>query len=157
MAYKRNHYVPEFHLKSFALPIPGRRKPIIRVYDKDGGSTRQQSPKDTAVMSDLYSIRNVEGVQPHFLEQDFAKCESAVKPILERWKEPGVKPAVKELFVVSEFLAYLYLRVPRTIDAIKQISVNSSIINMESLARDPERISKAFEWLRSKRLMTHSH
>jgi hypothetical protein len=53
---------------------------------------------------------------------------------------------VKELFVVSEFLAYLYLRVPRTIDAIKQISVNSSIIDMENLARDPERLSKAFEW-----------
>lgn len=149
MAYKRNHYVPEFYLKSFALPMPDRRKPMIWVYDKDGGSTRQQSPKDTAVMSDLYTIRNVEGVQPHFLEQEFAKCESAVKPILERWKEAGAKPAVKEIFVVSEFLAYLYLRVPRTIDAIKQISVNASIINMENLARDPERLSKAFEWLQS--------
>jgi hypothetical protein len=56
---------------------------------------------------------------------------------------------VKEIFVVSEFLAYLYLRILRTIDAIKQISVNFSIINMENLARNPERLSKAFEWLRS--------
>lgn len=149
MAYKRNHYVPEFYLKSFALPMPGRRKPMIWVYDKDGGSARQQSPKDTAVMSGLYTIPNVEGVQPHFLEQEFAKCESAVKPILERWKEPGAKPSVKELFVVSEFLAYLYLRVPRTIDAIKQICANYSTINMKNLARDPDRLSKAFEWLRS--------
>lgn len=148
MAYKRNHYVPEFYLKNFALPMPGRRKPMIWVYDKDGGSTRQQSAKDTAVVRDLYTIRNVEGVQSHFLEQEFAKHESAVKPILERWKEPGAKPAVKEIFVVSEFLAYLYLRVPRTIDAIKQISAHSGIINMENLARDPERLSKAFEWLR---------
>jgi hypothetical protein len=83
------------------------------------------------------------------LEQAFAKCESAVKPILELWKEPDAKPAVKEMFVVSEFLAYLYLRVPRTIDAVKQLFVNSSIINMEKLARDPERLSKAFEWLKS--------
>jgi hypothetical protein len=149
MAYKRNHYVPEFYLKSFALSIPGGRKPMIWVYNKDGGSARQQSPKDTAVISDLYTIRNVEGVLPNFLEQEFAKCESTVKPILERWVEPGAKPAVKEIFVVSEFLAYLYLRVPRTIDAIKQISVNSSIINIENLARNPERLSKAFEWLRS--------
>ena len=143
MAYKRNHYVPEFYLKSFALPMPGRRKPMIWVYDKDGGSTRQQSAKDTAVVRDLYTIRNFEGVQSHFLEHEFAKYESAVKPILERWKEPGAKPAVKEIFVASEFLAYLYLRVPRTIDAIKQISAHSSIINMENLARDPERLSKA--------------
>ena len=149
MPYKRNHYVPECYLKSFALPMPGRRKPMIWVYDKDGGATRPQSAKDTAVMNDLYTIRNVVGVQPHFLEQEFAKSESVVKPILERWKEPGAKPVVKEIFVVSEFLAYLYLRVPRTIDAIKQISVSSSIINMENLARDPERLSKAFEWLRS--------
>ena len=149
MAYKRNHYVPEFYLKSFALPTPGHKKPKIWVYDKDGGSPRQQSPKNTAVISDFYTIRNVEGVQPYFLEQAFAKCESAVKPILELWKEPGAKPAVKEIFVVSEFLAYLYLRVPRTIDAVKQLFVNSSIINMENLARDPERLSKAFEWLQS--------
>ena len=53
--------------------------------------------------------------------------------------------------MVSEFLAYLYLRVPRTIDAIKQLFVNSSIINMENLARDPERLSKAFEWLQLKK------
>lgn len=149
MAYRRNHYVPEFYLKSFVLPIPGHRKPKIWVYDKEGGPPRQQSPKDTAVMSDIYTIRNVEGVQPHFLEQAFAECESAVKPILERWKEPGAKPVVKEILVVSEFLAYLYLRVPRTIDAIKQFFVNSSIINMENLARDPERLSKACEWLKS--------
>ncbi len=149
MAYKRNHYVPEFYLKSFALPMPGYRKPMIWVYDKEGGPTRQQSAKDTAVMSDLYTIRNIEGVQPHSLEQEFAKCESVVKPILERWKEPGAKPAIKDIFVVSEFLAYLYLRVPRTIDAVKQLFVNSSIINMENLARDPERLSKAFEWLKS--------
>jgi len=149
MAYKRNHYVPEFYLKSFALAIPGHRKPKIWVYDKEGGPPRQQSPKDTAVMSDIYTIRNVEGVQPYFLEQAFAKCESAVKPILELWKEPDAKPAVKEMFVVSEFLAYLYLRVPRTIDAVKQLFVNSSIINMEKLARDPERLSKTFEWLKS--------
>lgn len=75
MAYKRNHYVPEFYLKSFAVPIPGHRKPKIWVYDKEGGPPRQQSPKDTAVMSDIYTIRNVEGVQPHFLEQSFAKCD----------------------------------------------------------------------------------
>jgi hypothetical protein len=28
--------------------------------------------------------QNVEGVQPHFLEQAFAKSESVVKPIMER-------------------------------------------------------------------------
>ena len=61
MAYKRNHYVPQFYLKSFALPIPGHRKPKIWVYDKEGGPSRQQSPKDTAVMSDIYTIRNIEG------------------------------------------------------------------------------------------------
>jgi hypothetical protein len=106
MVYKRNHYVPEFYLKSFALPMPGRRKPMIWVYDKDGSATRQQSANDTAVMNDLYTIQNVEGVQPHFLEQAFAKSESVVKPILERWNEPGAKPAVKEFFMVSQFLAY---------------------------------------------------
>lgn len=56
---------------------------------------------------------------------------------------------MKEIFVVSEFLAYLHLRVPRTIKAIKQISLNANIINVENLARDPERLSKAFEWLQS--------
>lgn len=51
------------------------------------------------------------------------------------------------MLVISEFLAYLYLRVPRTINAVKQLVVNSSIINMENLVRDQERLSKAFEWL----------
>lgn len=149
MAYKRNHYVPEFYLKSFALPVPGHRKPKIWVYDKDGGPPRPQSPKDTAVISDIYTIRHVDGVRSDFLEQTFAECESAVSPIFERWKEPDAKPAVKEILIVSEFLAYLYLRVPRTIDAVKQLFVNSCIINMERLARDSERLSMAFEWLQS--------
>ena len=142
MAYKRNHYVPEFYLKSFALPIPGHRKPKVWVYDKDGGPPRQQSPKDTAVISDIYTNRHVDGVQSDFLEQAFAECESAVSPILELWKEPGAKPAMKEILVVSEFLAYLYLRVPRTIDVVKQLFMNSRIINMGRLARDSERFSK---------------
>ena len=36
--------------------MPGRRKPMIWVYDKDGSATRQQSANDTAVMNDLYTI-----------------------------------------------------------------------------------------------------
>ena len=56
MKYKKNHYIPEFYLKSFSVVHPGDRNLKLWVYGKEPKPPRKQSPKDTATINGLYLV-----------------------------------------------------------------------------------------------------
>jgi hypothetical protein len=114
MKYRKHHYVPESYLRAFAVVAPGKRNPMLWVYDKEETEPRKQSPKDTAAINDLYTISDDETMSPHALEQAFGKQESEVAPVLERWRKPGAIPQIKDIPKVAYFVALLHVRNPKS-------------------------------------------
>ncbi len=144
MKYKRNHYVPEFYLKNFSLIHAGNRKAQLWVYDKEENAPRKQSPRDTTVISDLYTVLTPD-LPPNALEVAFGKQESTISLILAGWRQKEAIPKIEEINEVAYFLALLHLRNPKT---AKWFEAVAELMNMErakALARDPAEFDSCWE------------
>ena len=141
MPYRKNHYVPEFYLKSFSVVHNGERNPALWVYDKDDpAKSRKQSPRDTAAINDLYRLTAPgAGVAENALELAFAHQESAVSPILSRWQSPDAILTIAEIPAVAYFLALLHLRNPKSAKFVEEASQVVEVERIKTLARDDER------------------
>lgn len=149
MNYKKNHYVPEFYLRSFAIIHAGDRNPMLWVYDKEGKKPHKQSPKDTAAINDLYKASH-SGLPPEALEVAFSKQESFVSPILSKWQEPEAIPKIAEVKDVAYFLALLYLRNPKTAKFFGAISETLLVERAKALAHNSAQFDKFWETLIAK-------
>jgi hypothetical protein len=47
--------------------------------------------------------------------------ESKAKGVLDRWQQPNARPEPAEILLISQFLALMYCRVPRAINAAKEL------------------------------------
>lgn len=146
MEYKRNHYVPEFYLKNFSLIHAGDRKAQLWVYDKEQIAPRKQSPKDTAVVNDLYTVLTPD-LPPNALEIAFGKQESTVSSILAKWAQNGAVPIIDEMVEVASFLALLHLRNPKTARWFEALAELVAVERAKALARDSVQFEKFWQTL----------
>jgi hypothetical protein len=108
---------------------------MLWVYDKDSNEPRQQSPKDTAAINDLYRISHDETMSPHALENSFGKQEGEVAPILAGWRKRGAAPHIKEIPEVAYFIALLHLRNLKAAKFFEAMSEIMRIEKVKSIAR----------------------
>lgn len=146
LKYKRNHYVPEFYLNNFSVVHSGDRKAQLWVYDKEKNTPRRQSPKDTAVINDLYTVL-MPDLPPNALEVAFGKQESNVSPILAKWAQDGALPTIDAILEVAYFLALLHLRNPKTARWFEAIAELVAVEKAKALAQDPVQFDKFWEKL----------
>lgn len=102
---KRHHYLPEFYLKGFS------RNKILFVYDRELNEYREQTPKDTAVISHYYTLKDDEGKKNLEIETFLSQLEGDTKPIIEKL-EIGETISEEEKNVLSIFVSFLMNRVP---------------------------------------------
>lgn len=146
MKYKRNHYVPEFYLNNFSLIHTGDRKAQLWVYDKEENAPRKQSPRDTAVINDLYTILAPD-LPSNALEIAFGKQESAVSLILAKWGQKGAVPTINEIVEVAYFLSLLHLRNPKTARWYEAVAELVAVEKAKALARDGAQFDKFWQTL----------
>jgi hypothetical protein len=149
MKYKKNHYIPEFYLKSFSVVHAGDRNPMLLVYDKEAKPPRKQSPKDTAAINDLYLV-STPGVHLTDLEKSFGKQESIVAPLLAKWQKPSELPKIDDIREVAYFLALLHLRNPKTAKWFAAVSEVVSAEMAKAMANDDVRFNKFWQWFLAK-------
>ena len=135
----RNHYVSKFYLSFFkCLPQRGK-EPLLWVYDKEQPEPRLESVRKAAVEVDLYALQ-LDNQKNTELESILATLECRVKPVFERWHQKGERAGRCDIELVAEFLALQYLRVPRSMNLVKE-GVEASVIRwMNSLRDHPERL-----------------
>ena len=146
MKYKRNHYVPEFYLHNFSLVHAGDRKAQLWVYDKEENPPRKQSPRDTAVINDLYTVL-IPDLPLNALEVAFGKQESNVSPILAKWAQKGALPTIDTILEVAYFLALLHLRNPKTARWFEAVAELVAVEKAKALAHDNVQFDKFWEKL----------
>jgi len=117
---KRHHYVPQFYLRYF-VDADG----LLHVYDKDNQACRSQTPGNTTVENRFYGYSDSAGNYNDDIERGLAGLESKAKHVFDRWQQSGARPESDEILLMSQFLALMHCRVPRTINAAKELMVIS--------------------------------
>jgi hypothetical protein len=71
--------------------------------------------------------------------------EGAAKPIITRWQEPRVRPQPEDVLVMAQFLALMYARVPRAVEAVREIETTVSVELLKMLAERPDDLRAQLE------------
>ena len=140
---KRHHYVPQFYLRYF-VDADG----LLHVYDKADQTRRLQTPRNTTVQNKFYGYSDRAGKYDDEIERSLAELESKAKGVLDRWQQSSARPEPAEIVLMSVFLAVMHCRVPRTINAAKELMEISAFEVFKIAAERPDLVE---EFLASER------
>lgn len=141
MPPKRQHYVPRFYLDNFATPVEGR-PPGFWVYDKEEDEPRWQPPVHTAVQEHFYTITREDGAKDYTVEKMLGEVEHVAAPIIASWASGKVRPTKGEIAEMASFVALLQTRGPRSIAAVREMTIAFAIEQMKELVRQPETLKR---------------
>lgn len=102
---KRHHYLPQFYLHGFC------RDGSFWTFDRDRNEFRVQTPINTAVQKQYYSIREEDGSLDPALEQLFSQVEVETAPIIAKLDEGGALSST-EKYTLSTFAGLQHNRIP---------------------------------------------
>lgn len=145
MGTKRCHYVPQFYLNYFIPP----NSDTFWIYDKKDLAVRPQNPKNTTVISGYYILSEDTGdIKKDFLEDLLQKLEGEVKPIFDKWIASPAKFRKEDMVKVTPFLAFMHCRVPRMVEAVKEIykaGLDYCFEEMRAIASNPKKLKKDYK------------
>lgn len=140
----RNHYLPQFYLKSFTDNY-GK----LWVYYKDRDEPIQQAPINTAVEKHMYTLKAENGTIDDRIEREMlAPLEGAVSPVIKSLIEKKYKLNDIEKDNLALFMSFMVTRVPRSIDTIREVADIYMHFSIQELAKDPAKIKEAFNHLK---------
>lgn len=102
---KRHHYLPQFYLNGFS------RDQYLFVYDREENEYRKQTPKNTAVEKDFYTLTDDSGQKNAAIESIFAEIESRAKPIIDKL-DSGKTVTFEERVALAHLIALFIGRTP---------------------------------------------
>lgn len=137
-APKRHHYLPEFYLKGFS------RDKVLFVYDRELNEYREQNPKDTAVISHYYTLKDDEGKKNTEIETVLSQLEGDSKPIIEKL-EKGETISEMDKECLSVFVSVLMNRVPDFEKSVNKVGEKLLEMTSNMLFCDEERIKSSID------------
>ncbi len=141
---KRQHYVPRFYLSHFAAA-----EGIIWTYDCQRDEVRPNSPENTAVETNFYSVKSDDGTYDDRLEKWLSEVESKAAPLYEALVA-GKIPVDQEKADLAVFLASLHTRSPALITAAAELKGAMTQRLMDFIARDPVKFDLSIDqWARA--------
>jgi len=140
-----SHYVPKFYLKNF-VPF-GHRS--LWVFHKKTKEFKKQSPKDTAVVKNLY-MSSTEKKQRNksLVESFFMPLESRASRIIKKWLNIPLALDRQDMETVLPFLAYMHCRVPRDFNMTREIlkiAYEEGIELIKERSADLETVKSSYE------------
>ena len=102
---KRHHYLPQFYLEGFC------RDGHLWVFDREANELRRQTPVNTAVMKQYYTVEDEGGEKNNDIELFLSQIESVSKPVVQKVVSKA-QMSSEDKEVMSVFIAFLMNRVP---------------------------------------------
>jgi hypothetical protein len=108
---KRQHYVPQFHLRQFLDPkLLAEGQEMLWVYEA-GKEPRKSRPESTAFENYFYSVEK-DGERLHVVEEVLSKLESMAAPTLKKLAERDFHLSDRERGELAAFVALSFTRTP---------------------------------------------
>jgi len=138
LAPKRHHYIPQFYLKFFVEPLPGRRKPGVWRFERGVKEPLYLAPSVAAVERHYYSIPAKEGGQNALVEEILLKpVDGAGALLLQQVATGDIVFNHSERRFLSLFLGVMFVRVPARRRPTEDLAAAFAKFDMEVLAKTP--------------------
>ena len=126
---RRHHYLPQFYLNYFT-----NNDGYFYIFDEEKSEIRKQTPINTALEKDLYTVKQSNGEDSYLLEKIFSEYESQAKILFEKIKKQE-ELCYEEKYIMSFFVALMQTRTPsaieNTADLFQQITEKHAQIIMQ--------------------------
>lgn len=140
---KRNHYLPQFYLHNF---VQNNEKGTFWVYYKPEKEPRPQTPVNTGVEKHLYNVKRSDGSIDDSIEKKvFSPIEGDVSPIIKKLIDTKVRIEDKDFDCLALFISLMATRIPRSIQAARELGEAISIYMLKDLANQPDEIQKLLD------------
>ena len=139
---KRNHYLPKFYLQNF---VHNTKDGTFWVYYKGDKYPKPQTPINTGIEKNLYNIKRENGSVDDSIEQALSIIEGTVSPIIDRLVNSNARLEEKYIPEFALFLSFMATRVPRSIEAAREIGKVYSIHLLKELGKKPDELQELLD------------
>ena len=137
---KRNHYLPQFYLSNF---VQNSEKGVFWVYYKNEEEPRPQTPVNTGIEKHLYNVKRSDGSVDDSIEKELLSLiDGEAAPIIKKLIDTKARLEHDDIFNIALFLSFMETRVPKSIQASREIGEATSIYMLKDLANHPDDIQK---------------
>jgi hypothetical protein len=131
---KRQHYVPSFVLRRFA--IPSERRTLVARLDKATREIACRNPVNEAVRSRYYRIVHDDGTIDDTADDVLDRIEDKAAPVVERLARPDSELTVEELVALAWFVATLKHRTPEGREELHEMDKRFAELDFEARLAD---------------------
>lgn len=140
---KRNHYLPKFYLHQFTQ---NNDNSIFWVHYKGEKKPRTQTPVNTGIEKHLYNVKKGDGSFDDSVEKYLlSPMEGKVGPIIKRLIASESRLENKDIPDLALFLSFMATRIPRSIQAAREVGETIIVYMMKDLLNKPDEIQKLID------------
>ena len=135
---KRHHYLPQSYLENFTNELG-----MVWVCDKENNTFNKQSPHNTGVIKNYYSIKLEDGTFDTRIEKALADIDGLFITIFNKFKTKAQLTS-QEKFDMSACLAFLYTRTPK-FQKDYELTTNKAIKEILKITQNEETVKRTLK------------
>lgn len=126
--------------------VQNNEKGIFWVYYKGAKEPRPQTPVNTGVEKHLYNVKKSDGsIDDNIEKKVFSPIEGDVSPIIKKLIDPKARLQDEDIERLALFMALMATRIPRSIQAVRELGEAMSNYMLKDLANQPDEIQKLLD------------
>jgi hypothetical protein len=136
---KRQHYIPQFLMRRFAID-PSDKQSLIWRLDRRRGSPRRANTRNEAVQSRYYRIQLENGDIDDSADEILDQIEARAAPVIAKLVQSQVPPSQADLASLALFVVTLKQRTPEGRRQIAETDAQTSKLWLEAQLSDAEKV-----------------
>lgn len=140
---KRHHYLPQFYLGGFSCDNK------LWVFDREKKEFRQQTPNNTAVKTNYYSVDVKDGGKRTDIEAMLSQIESHAKEVIDKLHQRK-DITTDEKQILSIFMAFMMNRVPDFEKSVNKMEKHMVQLMADMMFTDEDRVQSIMDDLEKK-------
>lgn len=143
MPGKRQHYVPRFLLRRFAID-PTAKKSYIYKLEKSTGRPLRVNPLNEVVIGRYYRIVLDDGTVIDAADEALDRIEAMAAEVVPEVADPGYVVSGEHVLILMLFIASLKNRTPQTREALRETDEQAADLALEQMLSDRNRYHERF-------------
>lgn len=143
MPGKRQHYVPRFLLRRFAID-PADKKSYLYRLEKSTGRPLRVNPLNEVVIGRYYRIVLDDGTVIDAADEALDRIEAMAAEVVPKVADPGYVVSGEHAYILMLFIASLKNRTPQMRQSLRETDEQAAELAMEQTLADRERYHERF-------------
>ena len=137
MPGKRQHYIPRFLLRRFAID-PGEKTPHVWRLDKRSGRPNRVNPANETVIDHYYRVVLEDGTVVEEADKVLTRIEDMAARVIRELVDPGYTVSGEDVLRLMLFIVSLKNRTPQAREALREADKRAAELDVEARLSDRE-------------------